>query len=313
MKKNISSLMLPLMLFALSSTAHASSDSLVDVFPLSIGNQWTYNYRYLLHDELPDVYYADTGLVSYLITAAIVTQDSTRWIFREMRNLIYTYFSPGDEAAAADTSYAVRDTNVFELIELQQGRHQIYRTVPSGNSNSTYSVFPFVQGFAESATLYRYSEVDSTNNLSISISASLGPYDPIRYLFDFKEGVGELSVFSHGDQEIVGTSNHSLKSYVLTSIAQSPDKMPTEYALLQNFPNPFNGSTQIQFQIPRAELAVLDLFDIVGRRIMTIFQGVAQPGLHTISLSSELFSSGVYFYQLKAGKYRETKKLILIK
>ena len=97
------------------SQAQVGSDSLVDIFPLAIGNQWTYNYTYLDFDEYPDVYYADTGVVSYFVIGAILTQDSTRWVVRETRDLKYTYFSPGAEFPRADTSYAVIDTNIFEL------------------------------------------------------------------------------------------------------------------------------------------------------------------------------------------------------
>jgi hypothetical protein len=106
--------------------AQVESDSLSDIFPLSIGNQWTYSYNSSLWDQLPDVFFYDTGTVSYLITDAIVTQDSTRWMFRKNLDVMHRYLSTGIEVPFADTSYLVRDTTTFELVELHQGNHQIY-------------------------------------------------------------------------------------------------------------------------------------------------------------------------------------------
>ena len=104
-----------------------------------------------------------------------------------------------------------------------------------------------------------------------------------------------------------------LKSYVLTSTPLIRENTPAQYALFQNFPNPFNGSTRILFRIPYAEFATLELFDVLGRKITTAFKGVVQPGIHSVSLSSDLLASGLYFYRLTSGTYRETKKLVLIK
>jgi len=58
---------------------------------------------------------------------------------------------------------------------------------------------------------------------------------------------------------------------------------------------------------------MIELYDIVGRKIATIFRGIASPGLNTIPYMSESLSSGIYFYRLRAGVYNETRKLVQIK
>lgn len=297
--------------------AHSQSDSLADVFPLSVGNQWTYDYRSSLWDQLPDVFYADTGIVTYLITDAIVSQDSTRWIFKERRDLEHTYSSPGIEFPPADTTYALRDSLFFEIVELHRGNHPFYRiwqNLEPEPGGSELSVFPFIPGFADSTTLFRFCEVDSSRTVTVKVHLKIDPHDSVTYRFLFKEAVGELSVQSHGGAvSIVGSSNHSLKNCLLTSIHHASDIALSGYALFQNYPNPFNGSTQIQFQIPQTGNAAVVLFDVLGRKVATLFQQLVQPRLYSVSLSSESIPSGVYFYQLSSGRYRETKKLVVIK
>ena len=285
MKTNLLALPLLLVHFVLPSAAQASSDSLADLFPLAVGNQWEYDYKTSIFDELPDVDYADTGVVSYLITGSIVTRDSTRWQFREIRNLIHSYVSSGAEFPRADTSYAVRDTNEFEFVEFLTANHAIYRTAENGGADPSLSVFPFIPGYSDSTTVYRFGKVDSTDCLGIRARKTYAPYDSTVYEMDFKKNVGEQTVASRGGHTaIIAVSNHSLRGYTLTSVSQPPADRPQVDALYQNFPNPFNGSTEIRFLLPREEFTTIDLYDILGRKITTIFRGIASPGINTISV-----------------------------
>ena len=95
------------------------------------------------------------------------------------------------------------------------------------------------------------------------------------------------------------------------------------YFLLQNYPNPFNPITTIKYQIPEISFVTLRIYDVLGNEIETLVNEEKNAGIYEIefnasSLTSSVsaiggYASGVYFYQLKAGSYIETKKMLLIK
>jgi hypothetical protein len=89
--------------------------------------------------------------------------------------------------------------------------------------------------------------------------------------------------------------------------------LPLEFAIKQNYPNPFNSSTLIKYELPRQCQVKIDIYDILGRRMATLQDGLKPAGYHQAILNASGFSSGVYFYKLQAGDYSETKKMVLIK
>lgn len=86
-----------------------------------------------------------------------------------------------------------------------------------------------------------------------------------------------------------------------------------DYVLEQNFPNPFNPTTTIYYQIPRSEHVVMDLFDMTGSRILTVINEQKNAGRHKIEVNLEIFPSAPYIYRIRAGNFVDTKKMILLK
>ena len=99
--------------------------------------------------------------------------------------------------------------------------------------------------------------------------------------------------------------------------------IPTNFALKQNYPNPFNPSTIIEYSIPavsnvKGDVNVqINLFDVLGRQVATLVNELKKPGNYTVKFNSNSVNkripSGVYYYQIKAGSFVETKKMMLIK
>jgi len=89
--------------------------------------------------------------------------------------------------------------------------------------------------------------------------------------------------------------------------------LPEKFVLGQNFPNPFNPSTNITFSVGMNCLTSLRVYDMLGREMATIFSGELPAGSYTKQWNAENFPSGIYFYRLQADKFAETKKLVLIK
>jgi hypothetical protein len=90
-------------------------------------------------------------------------------------------------------------------------------------------------------------------------------------------------------------------------------EIPKEFKLMQNYPNPFNQSSIINFQCAIKSNVTLKIFDVSGREVATLVNEELQPGTYEIMFNGSILSSGVYFYRLTAGKFTDTKKMLMIK
>jgi hypothetical protein len=88
---------------------------------------------------------------------------------------------------------------------------------------------------------------------------------------------------------------------------------PSNYSLEQNFPNPFNPSTTINFTIPNSDFVTLKVFNILGSEVATLVNENLSSGAYKFNFDALNLASGVYLYELKAGNFREIKKMNLIK
>lgn len=91
------------------------------------------------------------------------------------------------------------------------------------------------------------------------------------------------------------------------------DNSPRLFILYNNYPNPFNPVTNIQFSIVNCQLTILKVFDLLGREVATLVNEVKQPGFYKVYWNASQLPSGLYYYRLTAGEYSLTKKLILLK
>jgi hypothetical protein len=98
-----------------------------------------------------------------------------------------------------------------------------------------------------------------------------------------------------------------------TGIAQHNDLLPTEYELAQNFPNPFNPKTDIQFSLPRSSRTTLKIYDILGREVATLLNDNLAAGRYSVSFDASSLPSGVYFYRIVASEFSAVKKMMLTK
>jgi predicted outer membrane repeat protein len=94
--------------------------------------------------------------------------------------------------------------------------------------------------------------------------------------------------------------------------------IPEAYTLHQNFPNPFNPTTQIKYDLPEDALVNINIFDVMGRMIRSLSYGHKSAGYHSLQWDAtndvgESVSAGMYIYTIQAGKYRSTKKMVLLK
>ena len=89
--------------------------------------------------------------------------------------------------------------------------------------------------------------------------------------------------------------------------------LPSEFALLSNYPNPFNASTVIQYELPEVSTVRLEIYNLLGNKVATLADGEQETGYRSVTWDASEVSSGIYFYKLTAGDFSETKRMMLVK
>jgi len=102
-------------------------------------------------------------------------------------------------------------------------------------------------------------------------------------------------------------------SDVLTDVEIDYSYTPNEYSLIQNYPNPFNPNTIIKYELSEISFITLKIYDVLGSEITTLVSDQKSAGYYEVEFDGIDLPSGVYFYQLKAGDFIQTKKMVLIK
>jgi hypothetical protein len=100
------------------------------------------------------------------------------------------------------------------------------------------------------------------------------------------------------------------------AMAHNPDAVtrpPEAYRLRQNYPNPFNGRTVIEYELPAASHVSLALFDLLGRKVLSLVEGTQDVGRYIVPVDGDALPSGIYFYHLRTSSFSETKKLTVIR
>jgi photosystem II stability/assembly factor-like uncharacterized protein len=89
--------------------------------------------------------------------------------------------------------------------------------------------------------------------------------------------------------------------------------IPISFSLSQNYPNPFNPITKINYALPKKSNVTIKVFDILGRLVKTLVNETKDAGYYTITFDGTGLSSGIYFYTIEAGSFRDSKKMVLVK
>jgi len=99
----------------------------------------------------------------------------------------------------------------------------------------------------------------------------------------------------------------------LVELKEISGNIPTEYKLYENYPNPFNPSTTIKFDLPRESLVKITIYDIIGREVEVLVNESKEPGRYEILWDASKYSSGAYMYKIEAKDFTDVKKMILVK
>ncbi len=95
--------------------------------------------------------------------------------------------------------------------------------------------------------------------------------------------------------------------------AADGNQIPKQFTLLQNYPNPFNAQTTISYNLPEAGSVTLTIYDIMGQKVATLVEGIEQAGEHQAVWDAGDVTSGVYFYIIQMGNFRQSRGCMFLK
>lgn len=128
--------------------------------------------------------------------------------------------------------------------------------------------------------------------------------------YSFRDNISTLSsneIYYRLKQiDLNGTYEYSQEIMVSKTV-------PSDFTLMQNFPNPFNPSTLINYSIPRNSFVMLKVYDSNGSEVATLVSENKVSGNYTVNFNASDLASGIYYYTINAGSFREARKMILMK
>ncbi len=131
------------------------------------------------------------------------------------------------------------------------------------------------------------------------------------------DNLGNLNVhclaIDSNERLLAGTSNGIYYYDTMIDVTLNDHLIPDQLTINQNYPNPFNTSTSIRYELPKKSHITIEIYDILGRRVTTLFDGFQLAGYYQTVWNAENIPSGMYFYKLQAGDYIESKKMVLLK
>jgi hypothetical protein len=197
--------------------------------------------------------------------------------------------------------------------------------LPSGFNSPSVEVIPDVTGDGKEDIMlegssndwrYYYLLIDGASGATVlqTSSANSGQGVDVDYIGDV-DGDGRNEVVCNQWTDTPDTSWWTIypTNGISTGVNQKGYSGPTTFQLRQNYPNPFNPSTTIMYSLPASESVTLKVYDILGREVKTLVDERQSAGNHSVNLNASGLASGVYFYQLQAGRNVQAKKLVVIK
>ena len=214
---------------------------------------------------------------------------------------------------------------------------------PGGLADSNDATFtvtavndtPIIAGLPDNVIVY----VDSTYILNVWVYVedietpdSLLTYQffavPDSIALDFNDSLGLLTIVP--DSEFIGTADlifivtdpdSASATDTIVVIVDQPvstdenifNQIPKGFSLFYNYPNPFNPSTTIKYEIPESGVVTLTVYDIIGNKVKTLVDEFKDAGIHNIKFDASSLASGIYLYRLIANEYIMVKKMILLR
>ena len=283
-------------------TAYSQSDSVLTYLPLQIGNQWQYKVYHIVYGPNQDttIYYSfseverDTIMPNGYQYQVVKRSDST------------LDFLQIDSITACVYSYNYDSSRGIKIDSLRC-------------SEGDWFGENYYCAFIDTATVLNFHTytmgIENYNpeiTVNHTLAMNLGPV----YLYRYEAYMWGQEWISN----VVYARINGVEYGVIVNSESGLDNKSLDFDLYQNFPNPFNPVTSIQYTVSSRQFVSLKVYDVLGNEIATLVNEEKQPGTYEVEFNTQSHSgegrnltSGIYFYQLKSGNFEETKKMLLLK
>ena len=229
----------------------------------------------------------------------------------------YTYDTVQLTADQLPTNAYIRSVNVTidTIMHGAMGDIEIYMI----NGNLTDTLFYRRGGPLDNMIGTKLNDTSSLNICGNGLPPFTGYFTPCRpfakHLFLPGNGPWILKIYDRKAPDTGYLKSWSLTLSYETIIGITPvsSEVPEHYSLMQNYPNPFNPITKIRYSIPEPSAIRITIYDINGKVIKTLVNQFLNSGIYETEFDATSLASGVYFYQISAENFVETKKMVLIK
>lgn len=285
------------------------ADKVYDFSYIPLSNEFSLN---LNTDDIPVLASRYPGCVTFGETPQTV-ENNPVFLFSPD-----SFYIVGQASLVPEWKFIHREPyDVFPLPVIYGATHSRFIKM----TDSTFNLSGVLQSVDTSSSEYR-STVDGWGTLKIGtmqfpclrVKREYIQYGDKDFVYLTKEGafITLMTEATNPDSGIVAARGTILLGAALVDVKEvSP--VPVEFNLSQNFPNPFNPSTVIQFGLPTAGYARLEVFNLLGESIAVLFDGETNAGNHSVKFDASALGSGVYFYRLSSAGEVLTRKLTLLK
>lgn len=226
-----------------------------------------------------------TGFLTWFYSASFVS-SSTGWMVGT-NGMIYKTTTGGANIPNAPSNlvgFAISTSKIFLAWFDNSSGEQGFKIERSVNNPSNFAVVGTV----------------GPNTLNYIDSTGISPGNTYYY---------RVNAYSAG-----GNSGYSnVVAVVVTSLTPIGTVLPDKYALYNNYPNPFNPSTKVKFDVPKSDFVSLKVYNMQGQEVAILVQENLGAGRYEMDFDGSYLSTGTYFYRIETSSFTETKKMILVK
>lgn len=179
-------------------------------------------------------------------------------------------------------------------------------TVDLANADGTYN---YGESYVNDGVLPHTRVIWSDGNTSFNAGAAAVK---VNAGDKFASITGVLGL-THAYYKLTPRKDDDISGYVPTSVEAEVIGSPADYSLKQNFPNPFNPTTNIVYSIPKSGFVTIKIYNILGQEVKVLANRMMNPGTYNVTFDASSLNSGVYFYSLTVDNFAQVKKMILLK
>ncbi len=267
-----------------------------DFYPIETGNTWNYT---VLQNNFPNP--SDSASVQFTVLNDTLMPNGRVYGHLSSRDVLGATFVRADSNFVY--YYSTSTGTEVAMYNLRAPRGTIDTMRWEGLFSSQVSFIGKMVVFGAEKTI-RFYTFDGLVQLAVTLAEGFGIIDAV----DYADGAFPYAFMWTLRGAVIRDTLHGI-------VLHTPgrDGGAREISVHQNFPNPFNSGTTIRFELPRASVVQLCVYDLLGREVSVLVNDRKDTGVHEVRFDGSGLASGVYFYRLTVGDFVQTRKLVLIR